>query len=172
MTEKGSGRLKINDIIITELTKNTSRFSSNSAYSKICMYTYCLQDNVFCFWILDQRARSMTSGLLPVSSGLLWTSAATSIPDISLSVIAIDKREGNEKTVTKGLQHAATMLTSYALYSLFTCTWHYARSIHRFPLLCFWIISQMVYQMYGCLSGVCKPAFLGFFCFFFKCGLA
>lgn len=29
------------------------------------------------------------------------------------------------------------MPTSYALYSLFTCTWHYARSIHWFPLLHF-----------------------------------
>lgn len=44
--------------------------------------------------------------------GFFWASAATSIPDISRSVIAIDEREGNEETVTKGLQHAATMPTS------------------------------------------------------------
>lgn len=99
---------------------------------------------------------SRTSRLLPVSSGLLWTSAATSIPDISLSVIAIDKRECNKKTVKKkkrkkGLQHAATMLTSYALYSLFTCTWHYASSIHWCPVLGFFFLinCQMVYQFYG-----------------------
>lgn len=31
-------------------------------------------------------------------------------------------KEKANKTVIKGLQHAATLLTSYALYSLFTCT--------------------------------------------------
>lgn len=71
-----------------------------------------------------------------------------------------------KKTVTKGLKHAATTLTSYALYSLFTCTWHYARSIHWFPPSCFWIISQMVYQFNGCLSGVCVTQSQNFFSFF------
>lgn len=109
--------------------------------AKICMYTNCLQDNVktlpnvFFFLSLNLGPKSLVQHWQTPSSQtrLLWTLAATSIPDISLSVIAIDKREGNQKTVTKGLLHAATMLTSYALYSLFTCTWHYARSIHRFP---------------------------------------
>ncbi|CAJ1077116.1 Hypothetical predicted protein [Xyrichtys novacula] len=60
----------------------------------------------------------------PFSPCFSWASlATTSIPDISLSVTAIDNRGGggggnNEKTVTKGLQHAAAaMLCTVCLHA-------------------------------------------------------
>jgi len=52
-------------------------------------------------------------------SYFFWASVATSIPNISLYVVATDKRECHERTVTKGLQHAAIISKSYALYSVY-----------------------------------------------------
>lgn len=83
---------------------------SKSAYSELCMYN-CLQDTSQHFPSLKLGPKSpVLDQQTPL--GFFWASAATSIPDISRSVIAIDEREGNAETVTKGLQHAATMPTS------------------------------------------------------------
>lgn len=64
------------------------------------------------FSVSESWTKEPHPGPTDSSRFLLGPSAATSIPDISRSVIAIDEREGNEETVTKGLQHAATMPTS------------------------------------------------------------
>ena len=80
--------------------KRTDFFPVNSASSKTCMYTNCLQDAVS-----ESGTKELfgpgTSRLLPVPSGLLSCHQHTR--HFSIRHIAIDKkRRATKKTVTKG----------------------------------------------------------------------